>query len=130
MAQYLEVTLANIGDGTMDERFHKALKDVVANVQDMNCPAQAKREIKISIVIVPDEQREQAAVAIDVRTTLAPQKRKLSQMHFVVDRNTAKHKAVTANFDQQNLFDPSEASQELTQREAAARAADPTKPAA
>lgn len=132
MPEYLQVVLSNIGDGTMDEKFEKAMKDVVSNIQDLNTPAQAKRTISITIDFVPDELREQAAVAIEVKTKLAGQKRKLSVVHFVVDRNTAKHKAVTASFDQRGLFDPSDAAEKITERGAAERASepDPTKPAA
>lgn len=124
MAEYLQVTLANIGDGTMDERFNRALQKVIENICDPNTPAQAKRSISIDVVIIPDENREQASVVIDVDQKLAPQKRKLSQIHFVMDRNTARTKAVTATFEQKGLFDPSEASSQFTSNEAAARKGD------
>ena len=125
MTDYNEVVLANIGDGTMDEKFAKAMKDITANIQDTNTPAEARRGITIDISIVPDENRESAAIAIDFKLKLAPQKRKTSLIHFVVDRHTARHKAVTQAFHQRELFEVKDAADEQ------ARASEaPTKPPA
>lgn len=122
----MQVVLANIGDGVMDEKFEKAVKEVTANIQDPNTPAQAKRTISITIDFVPDETREQASVAIEVKTKLAGQKRKLSVVHFVIDHQTARHKAVTAAFHQRELFEAKDAKDE---RERASNP-DPTNPGA
>lgn len=129
MPEYLEVTLANIGDGTLDEKFQRAIRAVTENIADLNTSAKAKREIKISITFAPcDDDREGVDVVTRVKAVLADQKHKVSKMHIVTDRGTGKHKAVTATFEQRGLFDPAEASREYTDR--AARATDPTKPAA
>lgn len=131
MPEYLQVTLANVGDSTLDEKFERAMKAVTENIADLNTNARAKREIKISIIFKPcDDDREGVDVLTEVKAVLANQKQKLSKIHIVTDRNTGRSKAVTATFEQRGLFDPAEASRDLTQREAAARATDPTKPAA
>lgn len=64
-----------IGDlnfGSIAEQFPKAWEEVMRNIMDPATDARKKREIKITVSIIPSEDRGMATTTINVKTTLAP----------------------------------------------------------
>ncbi|MGV0961780.1 MAG: hypothetical protein ACOYB1_18300 [Limnohabitans sp.] len=49
----IEMSLANLDGGALEERFQYELKKVIKNIQDPNTDAEAKRTISISISLQP-----------------------------------------------------------------------------
>src|SRR5262245_24731881 len=73
------LTLSNIGRpktedgkiGAAEELFDHALQDVLANINDVNPDAEAKRTIGLQFVFVPQNDRTTVDVQIQVATKLA-----------------------------------------------------------
>ena len=66
-----EITLANLANGAMEERFNGVLAEVLENIVNPNTDAKKIRKITLTIAFAPREDREFAAVAFDVKPTLA-----------------------------------------------------------
>ena len=69
-----QVTLENLGGGTIGERFSFELRRVIKNIQDINTISNETREITIKISLKPTPERELAATEIKVSSKLAPLK--------------------------------------------------------
>lgn len=65
------LNLLNIGRGNTNERFYRAIKEVLANIQDENTSLK-KREINIKVVVTPHKDRESADIGIWVTPKLEP----------------------------------------------------------
>lgn len=65
------ISLANLMDGAVIERFDQALQDVVANTQDPNTSPTAKREITLKVTFKPDEERFLTAFDVQCHVKLA-----------------------------------------------------------
>lgn len=66
-----QVTLANLADGAVVERFADELERVLANIQDPNTTL-VTRTITLTVKIKPDENRRVGAVGISAKATMAP----------------------------------------------------------
>ncbi len=66
-----EVGLESLGCGAAAELFGLELKKVLANIADPNTPAQAKREIHLSVSIKPNTDRSYGTVQISCHSRLA-----------------------------------------------------------
>lgn len=101
------VTLDNIGNGAAKELFQRALDEVLANIADPNTEAEKKREIKLSVAILPvesrDGAREHGAFEIRVETKLVGPKPAGGTMYFGTVRGS--YVAVQQNPRQAGLFD-------------------------
>jgi hypothetical protein len=49
----IDISLANLNDGGLEERFQDELRKVIKNIQDPNTDAEAKRSIDIKITLQP-----------------------------------------------------------------------------
>lgn len=67
-----DVSLANLAGGAAIERFDLELEKVLKNIMDPNTTAKQKRKIKLTITIVPSEDRDYAHTEIACESTLAP----------------------------------------------------------
>ena len=65
------MTLATVGDGALEELFQAALARVLANIDDPNTAAKAKRSITLSLSFEVDENRRSSTVRLNVGTKLA-----------------------------------------------------------
>lgn len=64
------MSLTNLKDGAVVELFDAELQSVIANIQDVNAPATAKREIILKITLKPDEERFLTKIDVTVRSRL------------------------------------------------------------
>ncbi|WP_393965209.1 replication terminator protein [Exiguobacterium sp. S22-S28] len=67
-----KINLNEFADGAFAERVNNALKEVYANIADLNTDPTKKRKVTISMTLSADEQRDLAMVDISVKTTLTP----------------------------------------------------------
>lgn len=73
MEQVVEdVTLATLGNGAAVELFETELFKVLDNIEDPNTKPDSVREITLKVSIKPNDRREKAIVAIQVKSKLAP----------------------------------------------------------
>lgn len=64
------VGLETIGNGGVLERFDVELQRVIANILDVNMPAEGKRKIEIKFIFQPTQDRGMAAVQYGCKSTL------------------------------------------------------------
>lgn len=65
------LTLHNLGRGDIVERFNEELEKVLHNIKDPSTPS-GKRSIVISISFLPNEDREEADIDVNVTSKLLP----------------------------------------------------------
>lgn len=80
--KFKKVTLETIGGGAALELFEHKLQEALANIDDQNTAATAKRKVILEITLTPDRERESAEVAIGCSTKLAPITPAQAKMHF------------------------------------------------
>jgi len=68
------VSLATINGGSAIERFDHELKNIVANINDVNTDPKATRKITLELIIKPTEDRTMCAYEIKVNGRPAPMK--------------------------------------------------------
>lgn len=66
-----DMTLANLGGGAAEELFAAELSAVLANIDDPNTDAEAKRTITLTVVFEPEGNRREAKVRIGCKSRLA-----------------------------------------------------------
>lgn len=64
-------TLATVGHGAAEELFGDALARVMANVDDPNTKATAKRTITLRVTITPNEKRDAASINVSCDVKVA-----------------------------------------------------------
>ena len=64
--------LDELMNGALTERFNREMERVLENVFDLNTKAKVKRQIIITVDIVPNDRRDAATFRVDVRSKLAP----------------------------------------------------------
>ena len=65
-------SLLQMAKGAIQERVDYEVSRVVDNLLDMNTEAKAKRKIVLTIVMVPDEDRQVVKVEASAKSKLAP----------------------------------------------------------
>lgn len=69
----MDVSLENLGNGGVIEKFDHELQNVIANILDPNTPQDAKREISVKVTIKPGKaDRGMCSMEIVVASKLAP----------------------------------------------------------
>lgn len=66
-----ELTLNEIGDGTIPELFAHELNKLLMNIDDPNTDPASVRKINIELIFVPSQNRDAAAIKISVTSKLA-----------------------------------------------------------
>lgn len=66
--------LQTIGAGAVAEKFAAELKAVLANIQDPNTQAEAKRKVVLEFVFEPSENREIVITTVTARSVLGATK--------------------------------------------------------
>lgn len=66
------MSLKNLGDGAAIEKFDEELQKVLDNIIDPNTKPDAVREVKLSVKIKPDDNRNIGAISILSDSKLAP----------------------------------------------------------
>lgn len=67
------IKLQELVGGALQEKFQKALENVLENLQNPNTPYKNKRGITIKMTFAQNESRDDVKVGIDVQEKLAPQ---------------------------------------------------------
>ena len=67
------VKLQELVGGALQEKFQRALENVLENLQNPNTPYKNKRGITIKMTFEQNESRDDVKVGIDVQEKLAPQ---------------------------------------------------------
>lgn len=96
------VTLVTIADGAALELFHKALRDVLQNIDDPNTDAEARRSIVLQFNFTTDDERRMAPVEVKCSTKLAGIKGASTMLY--VGRHHGELVAVEHNPKQELLF--------------------------
>jgi len=76
------VSLTNLKGGAAIELFDTELKKVLDNIADPNTKAKFKREIVLKVTILPEDDRSQALVGIDVKSKLVDHKGAATRVYF------------------------------------------------
>lgn len=96
-------TLETIAGGVVPELFQDALCRVLANIDDLNCDAKAKRGLTVEMTFEPDASRQALNIKVSVKTKLAAPKKAESTVFLVRDQHGAVF-AVESNPNQPELF--------------------------
>ena len=66
------ITLSNLLDGAVEERFQDALARVLENLDDPNTDTKPARRIVVVLKVTTDDERRGATVEVSCATKLAP----------------------------------------------------------
>lgn len=105
-ASAFDFKLATLAGGGAEERFQKAVQDAIENITDPNVDAKAKRRIVVTLTIMPNEEREECALTIDVETKF-PARRSAPSTLFIAHRRGV-YEAREWHPNQESLFPPEE----------------------
>ena len=72
--QWEKLSIENIGNGAIPELFTDALQRILADIADINKPAESDRSVEFKIKFRTDDERSVAA--IEIETTIKVPKRK------------------------------------------------------
>lgn len=72
MANDVRSSLLQMAKGAIQERVDYEVSRVVDNILDMNTEAKVKRKVTLTIVMVPDEDRQVVKIEASAKSTLAP----------------------------------------------------------
>lgn len=99
------VGLDNLGYGAAEELFQDELTKIIKNINDPNTKAEAKRTIKLTLTLKPNENRSMCLSEISCTSTLATSRPFQSQIYVGVDGNGNALASEIEPPDQQSLFD-------------------------
>ncbi|NMF04544.1 replication terminator protein [Clostridium beijerinckii] len=68
------INLETFADGALAEKVNMALKEVLANITDLNTDYKVKRKLTVDMTLESDEARELTEINIVAKTKLAPSK--------------------------------------------------------
>ena len=72
MASDVRSSLLQMAKGAIQERVDYEVSRVVDNILDMNTEAKVKRKVVLTIVMVPDDDRQVVKIEASAKSTLAP----------------------------------------------------------
>ena len=72
MANDVRSSLLQMAKGAIQERVDYEVSRVVDNILDMNTEAKTKRKVVLTIVMVPDDDRQVVKIEASAKSTLAP----------------------------------------------------------
>ena len=75
MKNKINVQLSEIDNGGLQQRFENELARVIENIIDPNTDPDKKRKIQINIEVVPKGNRDDVALAMEVKSTLLPRRK-------------------------------------------------------
>jgi len=98
------ISVETLGNGVLDAYFQRELALVLDNIADPNTPAEKKREIVLTINIIPDKSREIGRIEVHSKNKLALTEGYVS--HLTLGLVHGEHKAIENR--QLSLFDEEE----------------------
>lgn len=72
MGKETVVKLSTFAGGAIEERFDMAMRDVLANIADLNTDPKKKRKIVVTVTMTGNKDRQLSDTSIEVKTTIAP----------------------------------------------------------
>jgi hypothetical protein len=67
-----DVTLGNLCGGAIEEVFQREWASVLANIGDLNTPAEAKRKVTLELTLKPFKDRSGAQVSFSCKSKTLP----------------------------------------------------------
>jgi hypothetical protein len=67
-----KLTIANLAGGALGEQFEAGLEEVLNNIADPNTDSMKTRKMQINIEFKPNDKRNKADIAFQVKTSLVP----------------------------------------------------------
>lgn len=98
-----EVNIDTFMKGIASELFEAELKNVVANITDLNTNHKPARELTLKFSFKSDEDRKNCVMTVQAKTKLAPREETGDVIHLV--RRGAETKAVCMSHRQVPLFE-------------------------
>ncbi|MDI5952704.1 hypothetical protein QLV94_03225 [Streptococcus equi subsp. zooepidemicus] len=74
MEKTIKLDLSAIGEGGLQEKVDKELEKVFDNILDPNTDVKTARKLTITLTMKADDTRQTVSTAMEVKSTLAPQK--------------------------------------------------------
>jgi len=105
MQDPVTINIGNVSDGALIEAFDLKLKEVLANIADVNTPATAKREITLRLILKPKEDRVQINTRFHCTAKLAPIVEVESRIFVGKDKDGNLY-ALSDDPRQLNIFNP------------------------
>lgn len=66
------INLSTVADGAIDERFDQAMREVLANIANLNTDPKKKRKIVMTVTLTGNKDRQLTDTSFQIKTTLAP----------------------------------------------------------
>jgi hypothetical protein len=101
--RYSRTDLINLAGGAITEKFDRALKELMTNIDDINTDAKAERSITIKVKFKPDPSRKTIAYKATVESKLAAALADEDVIFVVHDKDGPV--AVNDNLRQMPMFD-------------------------
>ena len=92
-----EINLATLAGGAVQERFNYELQKVLENISDANTEPKTKRKLTLTLILSPNEDRNDIGVDIQSKTTLAPIKSVGTRLYLNKDIKSKRITAQEAN---------------------------------
>ena len=67
-----KISLADLAEGAVEERFNQELSRVLANIADPNTDPKKARKVTVTVTLKADENRDIVSTTIDAKSTVAP----------------------------------------------------------
>jgi len=69
-----QISLADLSEGAVEERFNQELSRVLANIADPNTDPKKARKVTLTLTLKGDEKRDVLLASFDAKSTVAPAK--------------------------------------------------------
>lgn len=102
----VSINLGNIANGAMVELFEEELPKILANINDTNTKATAKRTMTLTIEFQPDADRIVTSPTIGITLALAKRQKVTNARMFIGKGEDGKLYALTADPRQMHIFTP------------------------
>lgn len=101
----ITINIGNICHGKVPDAFDSELRKLLANIYDLETPAETTRRMILTFDIKPKEDRVQLMTSFEIKSVLAPQDKKFSLMFVGRDKENTLY-ALNEDPRQMNIFAP------------------------
>lgn len=108
MENKINVQLSEIDNGGLQQRFENELARVIENIIDPNTDPDKKRKIQINIEVVPKGNRDDVALAMEVKSTLLPRRKVYADVLIDTDGEGVYANELRSGVRGQTFFDPTD----------------------
>ncbi|MBP1045291.1 hypothetical protein I6N96_03310 [Enterococcus sp. BWM-S5] len=89
----MSLNLSEINEGAIQEKFDYEMDQVFANILDKNTEATKKRQVTLTIDVMPDKKREQVTITCVSKSKLVPREETETKVLFGRNENTGRIEA-------------------------------------